>query len=125
MSFSLVQMQPLEPFHVLEPEDPQVLLKYIILTHISAKIFVQIFESQPFSQSCPRQGTTVRLGSLLEFNAYSFHSFFINICQQVRSYLVNRELLFFLIIKPSALQASSASSVYLDCWYLLVALLPL
>ena len=66
LSFSVVQMQPLQPFHVLPSEDPQVFL-----------------HPSPISRKCPRRATTARLGFLLGFNVCCFPLFSINTCQQV------------------------------------------
>ena len=111
LSFSLVQMQPLEPFQVLQSEDPQV--------------FPYMRISPNLPQNCPRRATTARPGSPSEFNDFSSHLFFINICQQVSSHIAKKNLKLFLIFKPSVRQASSVSSVFLACWCLLAVPLPL
>ena len=75
-------MQPLEPFHILQSEDPQVGPKCVNFTQ-THKICPKcvIFAQSPKNR--PRRVTTARLGSLLGFNACCFLIFFINICQQV------------------------------------------
>ena len=77
LSFSLVQMQPLEPFQVLQSEDPQV--------------FPYMRISPNLPQNCPRRATTARPGSPSEFNDFSSHLFFINICQQVSSHIAKKK----------------------------------
>ena len=83
-------MQPLEPFHILQSEDPQVGPKCLNFTQ-TPKNCPKCVNFTQSPKNCPRRVTTARLGSLLGFNAYCFLIFFINICQQV-----SRELNFFL-----------------------------